>query len=208
MWQNWVQFRAQVMSLQFIMYLLFSLLWLCMKSREASEICAFFPSAILFSPLFNRFEGSSWPSLFLSCLTVWWSWINSHQCFDSKIWLLPELWRVLSCKLPAVFLHFPLKEKGPWGPFYQLQRVWAKWRHLLKILLKALMISTNEYESLSFVLFFWAIRDFRCDCRLSFLWNKFTILYQGPKIWNSLPISITSPSSFFTFKTKMLQFYL
>ena len=30
--------------------------------------------------------------------------------------------------------------------------------------------------------------------------KQFTILYQGPKIWNSLPISITSSSSFFTFK--------
>ena len=38
------------------------------------------------------------------------------------------------------------------------------------------------------------------DCKL------FTVLYQGPKIWNSLPISITSSSSFITFKTKMLQF--
>ena len=36
--------------------------------------------------------------------------------------------------------------------------------------------------------------------------KQFTTLYQGPKMWNSLPISITSSSSFFTFKTKMLQF--
>ena len=32
----------------------------------------------------------------------------------SKTWLPPELRRVLSCKSPAVFLHFPLEEKvGP-----------------------------------------------------------------------------------------------
>ena len=36
--------------------------------------------------------------------------------------------------------------------------------------------------------------------------SNFTVLYQGPKIWNSLPISITSSSTFFTFKKKMLQF--
>ena len=36
----------------------------------------------------------------------------------SKTRLLPELGRVLSCKSPAVFLHFPLGEKGPQGPFY------------------------------------------------------------------------------------------
>ena len=39
--------------------------------------------------------------------------------------------------------------------------------------------------------------------------KQFTILYQGPKIWNSLPISITSSSSlFFTFKKKCVSFYL
>ena len=34
----------------------------------------------------------------------------------SKARLLPELWRVLSCESLAVFLHFPLEEKEPWGP--------------------------------------------------------------------------------------------
>ena len=53
--------------------------------------------------------------------------------------LLPELRRVLSCKSPAVFLHSPLEEKEPWGPFYQLRQVLAKGRHLLQILLKAVM---------------------------------------------------------------------
>ena len=42
------------------------------------------------------------------------------------------------CKSPAVFLHFPLDEKWPWGPFYQLWQVIGKGRHLLEILLKAL----------------------------------------------------------------------
>ena len=28
-----------------------------------------------------------------------------------------QLQRVLSCKSPAVFLHTPLDEKGPWSPF-------------------------------------------------------------------------------------------
>ena len=56
----------------------------------------------------------------------------------SKTRLPPELRQELSCELPAVFLHFPLEEKGPWGPFYQLRQVLAKGRHLLQILLKAL----------------------------------------------------------------------
>ena len=56
----------------------------------------------------------------------------------NKTRLPPELRRVLSCKSPAVFLHFLLEKKGPWGPFYQLRRVLAKGRHLLQILLKAL----------------------------------------------------------------------
>ena len=57
-----------------------------------------------------------------------------------KTWLPPELQRVLSCESPAVFLHFPLEEKGPWGTFYQLWRVIAKGRCLLQILLKALYL--------------------------------------------------------------------
>ena len=44
----------------------------------------------------------------------------------SKTRLPPELRRVLSCESPAVFLHIPLKEKGNWGPFYQLRRVQKK----------------------------------------------------------------------------------
>ena len=36
--------------------------------------------------------------------------------------------------------------------------------------------------------------------------KKFTILYQGPKIWNSLPVQITSLSSFPNFKKKRLEF--
>ena len=39
--------------------------------------------------------------------------------------------------------------------------------------------------------------------------KQFTVVYQGPKIWNSLPISITSSSSFFTSKKKKCcSFYL
>ena len=34
--------------------------------------------------------------------------------------------------------------------------------------------------------------------------KKFTILYQGPKIWNSPPVTITSLSSFPNFKKKLL----
>ena len=59
----------------------------------------------------------------------------------SKTWLPPELRQVLSCESPAVFLHFPLEEKGLWGPFYQLWQVLAKGRHLLQILQKALQVS-------------------------------------------------------------------
>ena len=58
----------------------------------------------------------------------------------SKTRLLPELRRVLSYESQAVFLHFPLEEKGPFGLFYQLRWVLAKGRHLLQILLKALQI--------------------------------------------------------------------
>ena len=36
--------------------------------------------------------------------------------------------------------------------------------------------------------------------------KKFTILYQGPKIWNSLPVQITSLPSFPNFKKKPLEF--
>ena len=63
---------------------------------------------------------------------------STHSAFN-KTRLPPELRRVLSCKSPAIFLHFLLEEKGPWGPFYQLRRVLAKERHLLQILLKALI---------------------------------------------------------------------
>ena len=56
----------------------------------------------------------------------------------SKTRLSLELRKVLSCESLAVFLHFPLEEKGPWGPFYKLQQVLPKGTHLLKISLKAL----------------------------------------------------------------------
>ena len=38
--------------------------------------------------------------------------------------------------------------------------------------------------------------------------KKFTILYQGPKIWNSLPVTITSLTSFPNFKYKLLEFLI
>ena len=38
--------------------------------------------------------------------------------------------------------------------------------------------------------------------------KKVTILHQGPKIWNCLPVSITSLSSFRIFKNKVLEFIL
>ena len=38
--------------------------------------------------------------------------------------------------------------------------------------------------------------------------KKFTMLYQGPRIWNCLPASITNLSSFPTFKNKVLEFLL
>ena len=64
----------------------------------------------------------------------------------SKTWHPPELRRVLSCELPAVFLQFPLEEKGPWGLFHQFRRVLAKGRHLLQILLKALYTVYEKCE--------------------------------------------------------------
>ena len=38
--------------------------------------------------------------------------------------------------------------------------------------------------------------------------KKFTILYQGPRIWNCLPASITNFSNFPPFKNKVLEFLL
>ena len=66
----------------------------------------------------------------------------------SKTRLPPELRRVLSWESPAVFLHFPLKEKGLWGPFYQRWQVPTKGRHLLQILLKALEIGIAKLRRL------------------------------------------------------------
>ena len=42
------------------------------------------------------------------------------------------------------------------------------------------------------------------NCRTNL--KQFTVLYQGPKIWNSLPILMTGLTSFFTFKRKMIYF--
>ena len=36
--------------------------------------------------------------------------------------------------------------------------------------------------------------------------KQFTILFRGPKIWNALPLSITSSPSLITFKRKLLDF--
>ena len=70
-------------------------------------------------------------------------WLNSQDLYSAfrETWLLLELRRVLSCELRAVFLHFPLEEKGPWGPFHQLRQVLAKGRNLLQILLRALHLA-------------------------------------------------------------------
>ena len=38
--------------------------------------------------------------------------------------------------------------------------------------------------------------------------KQFTILYQVPKIWNSLPVSVTHSSNLLSFKTKMQEFLL
>ena len=44
------------------------------------------------------------------------------------------------------------------------------------------------------------------SCRTNI--KKFTILYQGPRIWNCLPASVTNLSSFSIFKNKVLEFLL
>ena len=44
------------------------------------------------------------------------------------------------------------------------------------------------------------------SCRTNI--KKFTILYQGPRVWNCLPASITNLSSFPMFKNKVLEFLL
>ena len=38
--------------------------------------------------------------------------------------------------------------------------------------------------------------------------KQFTILYLGPKIWDSLPFSVTRSSNLLSFKTKMQEFLL
>jgi len=43
-------------------------------------------------------------------------------------------------------------------------------------------------------------------CIITELIRKITILYQGPKIWKSLPVTVTSLSSFPNFKKKLLEF--
>lgn len=43
-------------------------------------------------------------------------------------------------------------------------------------------------------------------CRINL--KKFTILYQGPKIWNSLPINIKNSISLYSFKKSMIEFLL
>ena len=44
------------------------------------------------------------------------------------------------------------------------------------------------------------------SCRTNI--KKFTILYQGPRVWNCLPASITNLSGFPTFKNKVVEFLL
>ena len=44
------------------------------------------------------------------------------------------------------------------------------------------------------------------SCRTNI--KKFTILYQGPRIWNCLPASVTNLSSFPIFKNKVLELLL
>ena len=44
--------------------------------------------------------------------------------------------------------------------------------------------------------------EHRCRTNL----KKFTILYQGPNIWNTLPVAITSLSSFPNFKKNLMEF--
>ena len=73
---------------------------------------------------------------------------SSYSAF-SKTQPPLELWLVLSCESPAVFLHTPLEEKGPWEPYYQFQLVLAKGRHLLQILLKALI---HDIHTFTFVI--------------------------------------------------------
>ena len=75
-----------------------------------------------------------------------WDAIDDWYSVFSNTRLPSELWRVLTCESPAVFQQTPLKEKGPWGPFYQLRQVLAKGRHLLQILLKALLIYKQPRE--------------------------------------------------------------
>ena len=80
----------------------------------------------------------------------------------SKTWLPPELQQVLSCKSPAVFLHFPLEEKGSQGPFYQLSGGAGKRETPTSNITEStglvLYHSSNElYKTVSNVFFFFLI---------------------------------------------------
>ena len=81
------------------------------------------------------FFRSEWFPLRLICFNpgyffnTFWGLFKRTKCTPSafrRTQLSLELLRVLSCKSSVVFLHFPLEKKGPWGSFYQLQRVLAK----------------------------------------------------------------------------------
>ena len=81
------------------------------------------------------------------------------------------------------------------------------------------MLSNNslKYNPLFLNLFITNIQIHRYDTRTASNYRvrsyrpnikKFRTLYQGPKIWNCLPVSITSLSSFPIFKNKVVKFLL
>ena len=64
------------------------------------------------------------------------------------------------------------------------------------------MLLKNRYQLSVILASNYRVRSCRTNIK------KFTILYQGPGIWNCLPASVTNLSSFSVFKNKMLEFLL
>ena len=104
-------------------------------------------------------------------------------------------------------LSTPLKSVSPPLCLAHLPQIKTRW-----ILRKSLKM----YNNMSW-------KCWRCSWRIGINWvlasnyrvhscctniKKFTILYQGPGIWNCLPASVTNLSSFSVFKNKVLEFLL
>ena len=104
-------------------------------------------------------------------------------------------------------IHSKIKTFYLWWSFYLFS--WLEWLN------KQRCWKEQPFASIAFQLVFTNSQVNGCSTRTAnnyrvhHCWTnlkKFTILCQGPKIWNSLPVTITSLSSFPNFKKKLLEF--